>query len=283
MPRPSRSTLMMPMSAQSSLSHCTTLRPGIVAGSSGTTESSWPWQIDHAAGMLAEMPRQILNAHAQLEKFPDARMAHIEAGFAELRFERVGFVLVFPMADEARQPIQRRRIEAQHFADFARGGPAAIGDDIGGHGGAELAVALVDVLNGALALIAAGQIEIDVRPLAALFGKKSLEQQFHFHRIDGRDSQHITNGAVGGRAAALHENVVLQAELHDVPDDQEIAFQLEFLDQREFAFDLSPGFFVVRTEALARAFVGALAQKRSHRFAVADRIARELVAEIFQA
>ena len=37
MPRPSRSTLMMPRSAQSSLSHWTTTRPGIVAGSSGTT------------------------------------------------------------------------------------------------------------------------------------------------------------------------------------------------------------------------------------------------------
>ena len=45
MPSPSRSTLMMPMSAQSSLSHCTTTRPGMVAGSSGTTESSCPWQM----------------------------------------------------------------------------------------------------------------------------------------------------------------------------------------------------------------------------------------------
>ena len=45
MPRPSRSTLMMPMSAQSSLSHWMTTRPGMVAGSSGTTESSWPSQI----------------------------------------------------------------------------------------------------------------------------------------------------------------------------------------------------------------------------------------------
>ena len=45
MPRPSRSTLMMPRSAQSSLSHCTTTRPGMVAGSSGTTSSSAPWAM----------------------------------------------------------------------------------------------------------------------------------------------------------------------------------------------------------------------------------------------
>ena len=45
----------------------------------------------HAAGMLAKMPRQILEAQAQLEEFANARMAHIEAGHAELGFERVGF------------------------------------------------------------------------------------------------------------------------------------------------------------------------------------------------
>ncbi len=33
---------MMPRSAQSSLSHCTTIRPGIEAGSSGTISSSRP-------------------------------------------------------------------------------------------------------------------------------------------------------------------------------------------------------------------------------------------------
>ena len=36
---------MMPRSAQSSLSHCTTTRPGIAAGSSGTTSSSRPAAI----------------------------------------------------------------------------------------------------------------------------------------------------------------------------------------------------------------------------------------------
>ena len=51
----------IPRSAQSSLSHCTTTRPGIEAFSSGTTSSSRPWQIDHAAGVLAEMARQILH------------------------------------------------------------------------------------------------------------------------------------------------------------------------------------------------------------------------------
>ena len=56
---------------------------------------------------------------------------------------------------------------------------SAIGDDVGGHGGAALAVALVDVLDHFFTLVAAGQVEIDVGPLAALFGEKTFEEQFH--------------------------------------------------------------------------------------------------------
>ena len=74
------------------------------------------------------------------------------------------------------------------------------------------AVALVDILNGTFTLVAAGQIEIDVGPFAALFGKKSFEEQFHAHGIDRRDAQRITDGAVGGRAAPLHEDIVLSRQ-----------------------------------------------------------------------
>ena len=80
----------------------------------------------------------------------------------------------------------------------------------------------------------------------------------------------------------MNENFVFQAELHDVPDDQEITFQPELFDQREFTFDLLPRLFVIWTEAFPRAFVGALAEKRRHRFVIADRILRKFVAEILQ-
>ena len=44
------------------------------------------------------------------------------------------------------------------------------------HRGAEFSVAFVDVLDHAFAFIAAGQIQIDVRPLAAFFGKEAFKQ-----------------------------------------------------------------------------------------------------------
>ena len=192
-------------------------------------------------------------------------------------------VLVFPAAGKFRQPFDRCGIEAQNFAGFARGRPAAIGDDVGRHCGAARSVALVDILNGALALIAAGKIEIDIRPFAAFFGKKSFEKQFHSDGIDRRNAQHITDGAVRRRAASLNEDVVPPAELDDVPDDQEITFERKFLDQLQFALDLFSVPFFVRAIAPARSFIDALAQKRSHRFAVRHRIARELVSQIPEA
>ena len=110
-------------------------------------------------------------------------------------------------------------VEPSTLPDLARRAPAAIRDDVGGHRRAELAVFFVDVLDDALAAIAARQIEIDVRPLAALLRQKPLEQQIHADRIDRRDAEAVAHGAVGRRPAALHEDVVLPAELDDVPDD----------------------------------------------------------------
>ena len=108
------------------------------------------------------------------------------------------------------------------------------------------AVALVDVLDRLLALIAARQIEIDVGPFAALFGEEALEQQLHADRIDGGDSERVTDRAVGGRATALHQNVLAAAEVDDVPDDQEVAGQIELFDERQLALDLGARLVVIR-------------------------------------
>ena len=89
MPRPSKSTLIKPRSAQSSLSHSITTRPGMVAGSSGTIAVELALADHHASGMLAQMPRQILRGHVQLEKFADSRIGEIEAGLLKLAFGRV--------------------------------------------------------------------------------------------------------------------------------------------------------------------------------------------------
>src|SRR5215470_17453129 len=101
------------------------------------------------------MPRQILKLQAQFQKFTNARIAHIEPGNPELRVERVVFIFEFEMTDQLGEPLDGLDIESEYFSHFARGGTAAIRDDVGRHRRAKRAVSLINVLNGALALIAA--------------------------------------------------------------------------------------------------------------------------------
>ncbi len=129
-----------------------------------------PLAHHHSAGMLPEMARQILHRLAKLEKFPDAPVLKIEARVAELALERIRWAFVFPRSDQARQMAQRFRIERQSLADFARRRAASIGDHIRRHRRAQFPIALVNILNRAFPLVAAGEIEIDVGPFAALFG-----------------------------------------------------------------------------------------------------------------
>lgn len=88
------------------------------------------------------------------------------------------------------------------------------------------------------------------------------------------------------RAASLDEEALFAAVTHDVPHDQEIAFEPELLDEHQFAFELAmrafPEIAVAASVALMLAFSGTLAQERHHRLAVGHRVTRELVAKIFQ-
>ncbi len=142
----------------------------------------------------------------------------------------------WPMREETRARVSG--VEAEGFADFAGGGFSAVGDDVGGHGGAELAVALVDVLDGLLALVAGGQVEVDVGPLVAVFVEEALEEEVHADGVDGGDLEGVADDGVGGAAAALDEDVVVFAEADDVPDDEEVAGEAEFFDEGELVFGL---------------------------------------------
>ena len=75
---------------------------------------------------------------------------------------------------------------------------------------------------------------------------------------------------------------MVPAEIHDIPDDQEIAGQLQLFDQRQLALDLPPRFVVIRPVAPPRAFIRAFAQERRHGLAFRHRIARKFIAQIRQ-
>src|SRR4051794_36638178 len=127
----------------------------------------------------------------------------------------------------------------QRLADLTRRATPAIRDHIRRHGGAMFAVAAIDFLDDLLTPLAAGQIEIDVGPAFAALVQEALEDEMITHRIDRRDTEAIADDAVRRAAATLHHDVVLAAEIDDVPDDEEVTGEPEPRDEREFEFELA--------------------------------------------
>ena len=275
MPRPSRSTLTIPMSAQSSLSHWMTTRSGIEAFSSGTTSSRRPWQIT----MPPECwPRCRGRSWICCHSVPNSWIVGSAPSMptsARLRVERLARIDELEMVHHLRELVDHAGLDRERLPHFARGAAAAIGDDVRRHRRPELPVFVVDVLDHALAAIAARQIEIDVGPLAALLREEALEQQIHPDRIHRGDAEAVADGAVGRRAAPLHQDPLLPAEVHDVPDDEEVAGEIELLDEIQLALDLARVARLDRPVALARARLRDLAQERRHRLPSAARGTRE--------
>jgi hypothetical protein len=210
------------------------------------------------------------------------RVVDRPAEFGEPLRQRVAGVLELEVVHQLGEPVDAIGVEAERLADFARGAASAVGDDVGRHCRAEAAVLVVDVLDDGLAPVAARQIEVDVGPFAALFGQEALEQHPVLHRVDRRDAEAVADGAVRRRPAPLDEDVVVTAELHDVPDDQEVAGEIELVDHRELVLDLPLRVVLVRAIAVARAAIGQQPQIRMERFTRRHRVNREAIAEILQ-
>src|SRR6266566_1766385 len=205
----------------------------------------------------------------------------------KLMLRGIGCTTPSPGVHQARQLVQSLAIEAQHFSYFARRRTATVGNHVRGHRCAQLPVTPVHVLNCFFTLIATRQIKVDVGPLAALLGKKALEEQLHTDRINGRDSEGIADRTVGSRPPALNQNSFLTAEANDVPNDQEVAGKLQFLDQSQFSLNLPFGALIevvvalrriTRAETLFRAF----SEERIYRFAGGNRVSRKFIAKVRQ-
>ena len=207
MPRPSRSTLMMPRSSQSSLSHCATTRPGMRAFSSGTIESSWPWQMIMPPECWPRCRGRPWMRGEEPQRRPgraDAPSGRPACRSCACRSRVCG---KSPLANRLEKRSSTSARQVQRLADLAHGAAAAEGDDVRRHGRAVPAVAAINLLDDALAPVAARQIEIDVRPALAAFAEEALEEQVARDRIDRRDAEAVADRAVGRAAAALHQDV----------------------------------------------------------------------------
>ncbi len=81
------------------------------------------------------------------------------------------------------------------------------------------------------------EIDVDVGRLAPLLRDEALEQQIVALRIDRGDAEHVADGAVGGRAAALTENVLAAGEADDRVHGQEVWRIAQRLDQAQLVLE----------------------------------------------
>ncbi len=84
------------------------------------------------------------------------------------------------------------------------------------------------------------EIDVDVGRLLALLGNEALEQQIAGRRVDRGDAEAIADGAVGRRPPSLAQDRRVEAarEGDDVVDGQEIAREVELLDQPQLLVEL---------------------------------------------
>ena len=225
---------------------------------------------DDAAGVLAEVAGEAEELVEEVGEGFEAGVAFGDAGFGDegvvLRFFFVAAVGDFfggvagaGGGVDVGEAVGGFFGEAEDFADFAKGGSGAVGDDVGGHGGAAAAVFFEDVLDDGFAAVAGGEVDVDVGPGFAVFGEEAFEEEAAADGVDGGEAEEVADDGVGGGAAALAEDVLGVGEADDVVDDEEVAGEAELADEGEFLFELGGDFFAgVFAVAVGDALVGEL-------------------------
>ena len=165
----------------------------------------------------------------------DFRTVRIQARLADMVVRHTVAVAAPDRARQGRGDVIR---QAQGLADLADRHARAVVDHRRDDRGLLTPVAGVDVLHHLLAPLVL-EIDVDVRRLAALFRDEAGEQQILvlLGGIHRRDPKTEADAGVGGRAAALAQDVLLARPADDVVDGQEIVGELELLDQIQFVGD----------------------------------------------
>jgi hypothetical protein len=97
--------------------------------------------------------------------------------------------------------------QPERLADVAHRTARPVGMQRGGEGGTLAAVLVVDVLHDLFAPLVL-EVDVDIRRFVALPADETFEQHRHQRRIDFGDTEAITDGGIGGRAASLAENLL---------------------------------------------------------------------------
>ena len=278
MPSPSRSNFTSPAAAQSSLSHWSTERPSMRAHSIGQNSTQRTVGHHHAAGVDAEVAREVDHRARELERERRDRgrrgcvgvgtvERHTVAGAVALRsFEPplvarrdlrggpssslsvelaerfgAGRPTVDPLAERVGLPGR----DARGLRHLPQRRARPVRDHVGDLRGAVASVAFVDVLDHLFAPLVL-DVEVDVGRTVAFGRQEPFEQQPERDRVGLGDAERVTDRAVRRAPPPLAVDVGAAAELDDVVQQQEVAGEAELLDDAELVLDLAHRLRVLR-------------------------------------
>jgi hypothetical protein len=190
----------------------------------------------HAAGVDAQVPRRILQFRGERDYGPGH--VGVDELFCRATGARVagGVAPVITLLDLLAPRVLLARGVTECFGDVAHRRLRPVGDDVRYLRGAFSAVQVVDVLDRFLTAVGL-DVDVDIGWLAALRRKEALEHQPVVDGVDRGDLQRVTDRRIRRRAASLTQNAFRPAEPGYVPHDEEVAGEVELLDDRELVFD----------------------------------------------
>ena len=181
--------------------------------------------------MLRQMAREADDFARQRRYLLDAAAVRIEPGA-----RKIGAAVAAGAPDGRRQRADRVFRQSERLADLADGGAAAIRDHGGGDAGALAAIFLVDILDDLLAPLVL-EIDVDVRRFAPFRRNEALEQKIGAIGIDLGDAEAEAYRRIGGRAAALAQDLLRAGVANDVMHGEKIRRVAQLRDQRQFVLN----------------------------------------------
>ena len=230
--------------------------------------------------MLAQVARKTQQLLGQRQPLVHLRIIGVEPGLHQIPGQGTGAIKPEMLFGKT---LDQGFVNAQRPPHIADGAARAVGDHGGSNRGALAAVFGVDVLNDFLAPVML-KVHIDVGRLVAGAADETLEQQIGMRGIHLGHAQAVTHGRVGGRAAALAQNVLAAGKTHDVMHGQKIHLVLELGNQLQFVVHLlvhrhRHALRVTRARPLQRELAQGLRGRQSRQHS----LQRVLVAQLVQA
>ena len=193
---------------------------------------------DKTAHVLAQVARKPEQLAGQIQPLVYAHIPWLDAGRCQTFGQRwyQHDVLVKP-ALLLGKGIDQRIVQPQGLADIPDRTFATIGHHHSGQCSAVVAVFLVDVLDDFLAPLMF-EVHVDIGRLIAFAADETRKQHIHARRVDLGHAKAITDRGIGGRTAALAQDMVLPRKTHDVVHGQKVHLVLQFSDQFQLMLHL---------------------------------------------